>query len=85
MDEDNINLEADPMDGIRKVVFEMDGEIAVGPDGFTDKFFTYTWEVIAQDVYNAVLSFFCGAKLPQFIKSIAIVLIPKVSNPQDFS
>ena len=41
-DEDNINLEADPMDGIWKVVFEMDGEIAVGPDGFTDKFFTYT-------------------------------------------
>ncbi|XP_027174537.1 uncharacterized protein LOC113774169 [Coffea eugenioides] len=42
-------------------------------------------EVIAQDVHDAVLSFFCGAELPRFVTSTSLVLIPKVSNPQDFS
>ncbi|XP_071939975.1 uncharacterized protein [Coffea arabica] len=42
-------------------------------------------EVIAQDVYAVVLSFFCGTELPRFVTSTSLVLIPKVSNPQDFS
>ena len=36
-------------------------------------------------MYNGVLSFFCGAKLPRFMTSTSIVLIPKVLHPQDFS
>ena len=47
-------------------------------------FFTFAWEVVAQDLYNAIVSFFCGAELPRFITATSIVLIPKVSSPQDF-
>ena len=85
-EEDNGKLEALPsIEEVYGVIKLMDGESAAGPDGFTGKFFTFAWEVIAQDVYNAVLSFFCGAELPRFITSTSIILIPKTPNPQEFS
>ena len=69
---------------VHRVVMSMDGDSEAGPDGFTSKFFTFAWEVIGKDVYNAIVNFFCGAKLPRFVTSISIVLIPKTSNPRDF-
>ncbi|XP_071929043.1 uncharacterized protein [Coffea arabica] len=85
-EEDNEKLEEVPsIEEVYRVVRSMDGDSAAGPDGFTGKFFTFAWEVVAQDVYNAILSFFCGAELPRFITSTSIVLIPKMPNPQDFS
>ncbi|XP_071917209.1 uncharacterized protein [Coffea arabica] len=85
-EEDNVKLEAVPsIDEVYRVARSMDGDSAAGPDGFAGKFFTYAWEVVAQDVYKVVLSFFCGAELPRFITSTSIMLIPKMPNPQDFS
>ena len=79
-------LEEPPsMEEVKRAVFRMNGDSATGPDGFTGKFFTFTWDILAQDVYNGVLSFLCGAELPRFLTSTSIVLIPKVSHPQDFS
>ncbi|XP_071905685.1 uncharacterized protein [Coffea arabica] len=86
IEEENKTLEEVPsIEEVRRVIFAMDRESAAGPDGFTGKFFTFSWDVIVQDVYNAVLSFYCGVELPKFITTISIVLIPKVPNPQDFS
>lgn len=59
----------------------MDWDIAAGLDGFIGKFFTFAWEVIAKDVYKAIVSLFCGANLPRAITSTSIVLIPKGLNP----
>ncbi|XP_027081100.2 uncharacterized protein [Coffea arabica] len=84
--EDNGKLESLPtIEEVYQVVKSMDEESAAGPDGFTGKFFIFAWEVIKQDIHNAILSFFCGAELPRFITSTSIVLIPKMSNPQEFS
>ncbi|XP_071927455.1 uncharacterized protein [Coffea arabica] len=83
---DNDKLEKLPsIEEVYRVVRSMDGDSAAGPDGFSGKFFTFAWEVVAQDVHNAIISFFCGAELPRFITSTSIVLIPKTANPQDFS
>ena len=59
----------------------MDGNRTAGPDGFTIKFFTFAWKVIAQDVYMAIVSFLCGVELSRFVTATSIVLIPNVMNP----
>nr|XP_027090500.1 uncharacterized protein LOC113711541 [Coffea arabica] len=46
---DNTILEEVPsFEEVRKVIFEMDGDSAAGPDGFTGKFFVTAWEVVGQ-------------------------------------
>nr|XP_027122288.1 uncharacterized protein LOC113739257 [Coffea arabica] len=83
---DNKGLEEVPsVDEVQKVIFEMDGDNAAGPDGSTEKFFTSAWEMVAQDIYKAIVSFFCGEELSCFITATSIVLLPKVMNPKDFT
>ncbi|XP_027156179.1 uncharacterized protein LOC113756908 [Coffea eugenioides] len=84
--EESARLEADPtMEEVKRVIFAIDGESAAGPDGFTSRFFSFAWEVIGPEVFNAILSFFCGAVIPRFFTSTSIILIPKGPNLQDFS
>ena len=85
-DLDNSKLMEPPtMDEVKKAVFSMDGESLAGSDGFTGRFFTFAWEVVAEDVHRTILSFFAGAELPRSITATSIVLIPKVPAPQDFT
>ena len=70
---------------MKEVIFSIDGESAVGPDEFTERFFTFAWDVIAEDVYKAVLNLFCRAEQPQSIFATTIVLIPKIPCPEDFT
>lgn len=46
------------IDEVKNVVFSMDGKSAARPDGYTGKLFTFAWDIIAQDVYQAVVSSF---------------------------
>lgn len=83
---DNAKLEEIPtMEDVRWVVSDMDSGSAAGPDGYTGKFFTFASDIVAQDLYNAVVSFFCGAELPKKVIATLLLLIPKVKNPKDFS
>lgn len=67
---------------MHKVVFEMYRDSAADPNVFTGKFFQVTWVIVASDIYEAALSFFCGADIRRIITSMLIViLIPKTSNP----
>ena len=66
------------------MIFEMDGDNAARPDDFTGQFFVAAWEVVAQDVYRAVVSFFYGAELARFVTATSIVLLSKTMNPNDF-
>ncbi|XP_027183967.1 uncharacterized protein LOC113782270 [Coffea eugenioides] len=58
-DRDNLELERHPsLEEIKDVVFSLDPDSAAGPDGFSRRFFTFTWEVVGKDVFDALGSFF---------------------------
>ena len=57
--EENTRLEEVPdLEDVQRMVFTMARESAASPDGFTGKFFTFAWDIIAQDMHRAVMSFF---------------------------
>ncbi|XP_071917243.1 uncharacterized protein [Coffea arabica] len=86
LDSDNELLEGVPaVEEVRHMIFSMDGDSAAGPDGYPGKFFTFAWDIIAQDIYNAVVSFFCGEEVPRRVATTFIVLNPKVQNPASFA
>nr|XP_027082134.1 uncharacterized protein LOC113704429 [Coffea arabica] len=85
-EDDNEQLQNMPsFEEVRDVVFAMDGDSAAGPDGFTGKFFTSSWDIIGRDVYRAVLNFFCGEELPRQVTATSIILLAKVARTKSFS
>lgn len=50
---------------------------AGGPDGMIGAFFQDSWDIIGHDVYNMVISLFCGLELPIFIthKNLAFLKV----------
>ena len=57
--QDNENLEEIPsIEEVKSVVFAMDGESAAGPNSFSGKFFTCAWDIVVEDLYAALVSFF---------------------------
>lgn len=53
-----------------------------GPDGFGGGFFKNSWNIVGDDICNAVLEFFQTSKLLKQINATTISLIPKVGNPR---
>ncbi|PON51958.1 hypothetical protein PanWU01x14_212010 [Parasponia andersonii] len=39
---------------VQLTVFDMDALSTPGPDGFSDKFFRYCWDIVGQDIVSAV-------------------------------
>ncbi|KAL9662266.1 hypothetical protein QQ045_027098 [Rhodiola kirilowii] len=79
--DDNTRLIASPgMEEIKDSVFSMKSDSSPSPDGFTGKFFTYCWNIIKEDLKEAILGFFTGLQLPKIISLTNIVLIPKVKR-----
>ncbi|GJY27625.1 putative RNA-directed DNA polymerase [Tanacetum coccineum] len=50
---------------------------ALGPDGFTFAFFTKSWDIVGQDVCNAIHDFFLNGQLLKEINHTFIAFIPK--------
>ncbi|CAN0839655.1 Transposon TX1 uncharacterized 149 kDa protein [Linum grandiflorum] len=62
------------------------GDKSPRPDGFSMAFFKNNWNIVKDDVCNAVSEFFATSTLPLSINSTFVVLIPKkdaVSNFKD--
>ncbi|KAG6466651.1 hypothetical protein ZIOFF_075555 [Zingiber officinale] len=67
---------------VKQVVWCMCQDSAAGPDGFSVAFYRACWEIVGEDVLQAVLDFFRGSELPRGMASTTIVLIPKVDSAQ---
>jgi hypothetical protein len=70
---------------VQKALFQMAPSKAPGVDGFTAGFFQRHWDLLKDDVVQAILDFLNGGTLPAGINDTAITLIPKVRNPQKIS
>jgi len=59
------------------VISVMDNNKAQGPDGFNVLFFKKAWNIIGDDIFEAVNEFFTTGKILKQINHAIIVLIPK--------
>ncbi|KAK9928747.1 hypothetical protein M0R45_025867 [Rubus argutus] len=76
--DENLMLLALPsMEEITTTVKSMDAYSSPGPDGFGGIFFHHCWDVISNDVINAVQSFFRSGFVLLHFNSNLLTLIPK--------
>eukprot|EP00253_Pinus_taeda_P008973 PITA_08973 len=70
---------------IIKVVWSMDVDKALGPDGFTVHFYKACWHIIKVDLYKMISRFMKKAKVGGGTNSTYLALIPKEINPETFA
>jgi hypothetical protein len=74
----NAHLEAPFVeDEIQATLSQMAPLKALGPNGFTAKFYQQNWPIVGLEVCKAVLHFFNNAKMDENINVTHIALIPK--------
>lgn len=69
---------------IKQAIFDLNGESASGPYGFTEQFYQSCWNIIKEDLCNMVKAFFVGQELPRYITHTNLVLIPKGEQVTNF-
>ncbi|KAL2898061.1 hypothetical protein RDABS01_039843 [Bienertia sinuspersici] len=72
-------------DEIKQALFAIHGDKAPGLDEFGSHFYKDNWEIVGEQTYEAVLSFFESRKLLKEVNSTFRSLIPKVTCPNDVS
>ncbi|GJY03648.1 hypothetical protein Tco_0369588 [Tanacetum coccineum] len=66
---------------VKSAMFDIGDDKAPGPDGFTSTLFKKGWEVVGNDVCNAVRDFFSNGCILKEINHTFLTLIPKVTTP----
>lgn len=70
---------------VKDALWSIDAMKAPGPDGFSSGFYKATWDIVADDVVEAISDFFKSGKLLQQVNATNIYLVPKVQNPTKVS
>ena len=47
---------------VKKAMFNIDGDEAPGPDGYTSQFFKSCWSIVGKEVTEAILYFFLNKR-----------------------
>ena len=68
------------LDEVKTVLFSIDSNTTLGPDGFGAGFLKKLLACYQKDISNSVIEFFTNGKILKEINHIFIALIPKVSN-----
>ena len=68
-------------DEIKKTMWSIPEDKALGLDGFNSGFYKAVWPVVGTNVVSAIQDFFNTGTLPKAWNIIAITLIPKSKNP----
>ncbi|GJS50114.1 RNA-directed DNA polymerase, eukaryota, reverse transcriptase zinc-binding domain protein [Tanacetum coccineum] len=70
---------------IKNAMFEIEDSKALGPNGFTARFYKSAWSIIGSDVCKAILEFFHSGKLLGEVNATLISLVPKIQTPNKVS
>ncbi|GKA63263.1 hypothetical protein Tco_0762869 [Tanacetum coccineum] len=81
MEEAALMIKDDTDKEIKDAMFQIDGNKAPGPDGYTSSFFKKAWNIVGRDVCCAVKEFFSTGKMQKEINSTLISLVPKIQTP----
>ncbi|XP_026433436.1 uncharacterized protein LOC113330844 [Papaver somniferum] len=65
------------IDEIHAEVFDLGADSAPGPDGFAGFFYRHCWEIIREDLVNAILFCWSNRFIPHGVSSL-LMLLPKV-------
>ncbi|GKC87726.1 putative RNA-directed DNA polymerase, eukaryota, reverse transcriptase zinc-binding domain protein [Tanacetum coccineum] len=65
---------------IKEVMFDIIDDRAPGPDGYTSAFFKKGWDVVDEDICNAIQDFFANGQILKEINHTFIALIHNVST-----
>ncbi|KAL2491396.1 Uncharacterized protein Adt_27024 [Abeliophyllum distichum] len=69
-DEDNLQLNRIPtLAEVGEAIFSIDPDSVAGPDGFSSHFFQECWDIISDDVFQAVLDFFAGGIFREHLRA----------------
>ncbi|KAI8561587.1 hypothetical protein RHMOL_Rhmol04G0351900 [Rhododendron molle] len=66
---------------IKAAMWSIKGEKAPGPDGFSSDFFQKNWNVVGEEVVNAIQLFFQSGIMPRQWNCTALTLVPKTQSP----
>lgn len=67
---------------VKSAMFSIDGNKAPGPDGFNINFFKYYWDMVGDNICDAMLDFLQNKKLVKEINTTSITLIPEGKSPE---
>jgi len=70
---------------IKEALFQMNPDKAPGPDGFNANFFQKNWDIVKDDVVQAMLSFFRTGRLLKQVNHTFLILIPKSNEAGSLS
>ena len=68
---------------VLKALNDMNGDKALGPDGFTIAFWQASWNFVKEDVMNMFRDFYNNGTFAKSLNSTFIVLIPKKGGAED--